>query len=96
MKHINTEHQNNIFSVIFLYNSHDKFVVSAAGDKNVFLYDLEHLGNGDEKHVQNWKCGDRVKRLATTSSLPRIFWSASEDGILRLFYIKKFNFFLND
>lgn len=84
IKRVSTAHVNNIFSVIFLNNSHDSLLASAAGDHLILLHDLDHLqAGGTESHVQKWECKNRVKRLATCNALPRLFWSACEDGILR-------------
>lgn len=85
IQRINTLHTENIFSVVYVPDSNDRLLVSAAGDKSIFLHDLNHLG---DSHVQEWRnCKNRVKRLAVTESEPRLFWSACEDGILRYFLV---------
>lgn len=40
-----TGHTQNIFSVKFMPHSHDRTVITAAGDGEVRIFDLEHAGN---------------------------------------------------
>lgn len=71
-------HVNNIFSVQFLPSSQGKILLSAAGDRSVRMHSYTY---SDAPQV--WYSGGRVKRLAVTPSDPHLFWSASEDGIIR-------------
>lgn len=75
---IHTSHHGNIFSVKFMPKSNDRILVSGAGDNIVQVHDISvrepafacfcHLG--------------RVKRIATVPSIPFLFWSAAEDGLI--------------
>uniref|UniRef100_A0A183BIB1 WD_REPEATS_REGION domain-containing protein n=1 Tax=Globodera pallida TaxID=36090 RepID=A0A183BIB1_GLOPA len=89
---LNTSHTNNIFSVLFIPHARDRLIVSASGDAQVLLHDLEQqptAGGGDEhRHIQRWECGGRVKKLATCAAEPRLFWSTSEDGVLRQYDLR--------
>ena len=84
-------HYTNVFllfflisvSVLFVPESSDNLVVSASADRSVLLHDLPHISSGQVSHVQKWECEHRVKKLAITNAFPKLFWSASEDGVLR-------------
>ncbi|KAI3413750.1 WD and tetratricopeptide repeat protein [Globodera pallida] len=92
VQRLNTSHTNNIFSVLFIPHARDRLIVSASGDAQVLLHDLEQqptAGGGDEhRHIQRWECGGRVKKLATCAAEPRLFWSTSEDGVLRQYDLR--------
>lgn len=81
-----TAHTNNIFSTVFVPDVRDHLVVSGAGDMQVLLHDVEKSNGSSEEpqHIQRWECGGRVKKLVTCAAEPRLFWSASEDGVLKL------------
>ncbi|KAF2486605.1 WD40-repeat-containing domain protein [Neohortaea acidophila] len=88
-----TGHTQNIFSVKFMPHSNDRTVVTAAGDAEVRIFDLEHTGASTAPaylNERNTNCrvyrshSDRVKRIVTESS-PHLFLSASEDGTIRQF-----------
>lgn len=75
----------------------DHLVLSAAGDYTILLHDIESvqrrpppIPRGSARpeqtpnsHLRRWECNNRVKRLAINRAEPRIFWSASEDGIVK-------------
>lgn len=64
----------------FLPGSNDNTIVTGAGDFQVHTMDIVAKETTDV-------CGcatGRVKRLATAPQLPFLFWSASEDGAIRL------------
>uniref|UniRef100_A0A915DFY4 Uncharacterized protein n=1 Tax=Ditylenchus dipsaci TaxID=166011 RepID=A0A915DFY4_9BILA len=83
-----SDHANNIFSVAFLVEQQDRLIVSASADRSVLLHDLNHVSAGQPSHVQRWDCDNRVKRLAITGGFPKLFWSASEDGVLRQYDLR--------
>uniref|UniRef100_A0A914H495 UFSP1/2/DUB catalytic domain-containing protein n=1 Tax=Globodera rostochiensis TaxID=31243 RepID=A0A914H495_GLORO len=89
---LNTSHTNNIFSVLFIPHARDRLIVSASGDAQVLLHDLEQQpsagGGGEHRHIQRWECGGRVKKLGTCAAEPRLFWSTSEDGVLRQYDLR--------
>jgi hypothetical protein len=88
LRKIHTIHSNNIFSVAFLPQARDHLVLSAAGDCQVLLHELDHSGDAEgQTTIQRWECGGRVKKLVTCEMEPRIFWSVSEDGMLRFWII---------
>ncbi|VDD97544.1 unnamed protein product [Enterobius vermicularis] len=74
----NSGHVNNIFSVQFLPSGQGKVILSAAGDRSVRMHSYTY---SETSHV--WYSDGRVKRLAVTAADPHLFWSASEDGIIR-------------
>ncbi|KAK0425911.1 hypothetical protein QR680_009453 [Steinernema hermaphroditum] len=78
---IKTGHTHNIFSSMFLPAGGDRVLITAAGDGTVRLHNYTHLD--DEPYV--WTCEGRVKRLCVAFNDPQMFWSASEDGVIRQF-----------
>lgn len=86
LRRLPTAHTNNIFSLLFVPHARDHLIVSAAGDCQVLLHDLESSEgtDGEHRHIQRWECGGRVKKVVACAAEPRLFWSASEDGMLRL------------
>ncbi|VDL69648.1 unnamed protein product [Nippostrongylus brasiliensis] len=76
---IDTGHQANVFAVEFLPAGNDRILISAAGDRQVKMHDIDGLRD----EPINWSTGGRVKRLATAQDEPYMFWSASEDGYVR-------------
>lgn len=85
LKHrFQTAHTNNIFSVQFLPGGNDRLLVSCAGDYAVLFHDYEYSGRKNEPSATyKWECGGRVKRLVTSQSDPYLFWSASEDAVVK-------------
>ncbi|KAL3123590.1 hypothetical protein niasHT_005135 [Heterodera trifolii] len=91
VQRLGTAHTNNIFSVLFIPHMRDRLLVSASGDAQVLLHDLEHQPTAaadGHRHIQRWECGGRVKKLATCAAEPRLFWSTSEDGVLRQYDLR--------
>ncbi|XP_043265307.1 WD and tetratricopeptide repeats protein 1-like isoform X2 [Colletes gigas] len=75
---LRTGHHGNIFSVKFMPKSNDSILVSGAGDSEVRVRDLTLL---EPILICNCHYG-RVKRIATASTVPFLFWSAAEDGLI--------------
>ncbi|XP_015436500.1 PREDICTED: WD and tetratricopeptide repeats protein 1-like [Dufourea novaeangliae] len=75
---LRTGHEGNIFSVKFLPKSNDSILVSGAGDGKVRVRDLTLL---EPILICNCHIG-RVKRITTASTVPFLFWSAAEDGLI--------------
>ncbi|VDO20986.1 unnamed protein product [Haemonchus placei] len=76
---VETGHHANVFAVEFLPAGNDRILISAAGDRQVKMHDIDGLR--DEPIT--WTTGGRVKRLATAQDEPYLFWSASEDSYVR-------------
>lgn len=64
--------------------SNDTVLVTGAGDYKVRVHDISL---SDVVLVCNCHFG-RVKRIATAQTLPFVFWSASEDGIIRQYDLR--------
>ncbi|XP_076243195.1 WD and tetratricopeptide repeats 1 isoform X2 [Calliopsis andreniformis] len=75
---LRTGHHGNIFSVKFLPKSYDNVLISGAGDGTVRVRDLALL---EPLLICNCHIS-RVKRIATASTEPFLFWSAAEDGLI--------------
>ncbi|XP_077538991.1 WD and tetratricopeptide repeats 1 isoform X2 [Haemaphysalis longicornis] len=74
-------HHGNIFSIKFLPYSGDSLMVSGAADFKIRVHDIH-------SRETTMVCGchtSRVKRLATAASVPYVFWSAAEDGVILQF-----------
>ncbi|KAI4489570.1 hypothetical protein M0802_011007 [Mischocyttarus mexicanus] len=81
---IQTGHRGNIFSAKFMPKTNNNVLVSGAADYKVQVHDLSltepilacncHLG--------------RVKRIATIGSIPSLFWSVAEDGLVLQYDIR--------
>uniref|UniRef100_A0A1I8AI21 WD and tetratricopeptide repeats protein 1 n=1 Tax=Steinernema glaseri TaxID=37863 RepID=A0A1I8AI21_9BILA len=76
---LRTGHTQNIFSSMFLPAGGDRVLITAAGDGTVRLHHYTHFD--DDPYV--WTCEGRVKRLCVAYNDPQMFWSASEDGVIR-------------
>ncbi|XP_076163678.1 WD and tetratricopeptide repeats 1 [Ptiloglossa arizonensis] len=75
---LETDHIGNIFSVKFMPKSNDSILVSGAGDGKVRVRDLTLF-----EPIFICDCHmSRVKRIATASTEPFLFWSAGEDGLI--------------
>ncbi|KAK0179561.1 hypothetical protein PV327_005302 [Microctonus hyperodae] len=73
-----TGHNGNIFSVKFMPKSNDTLVVTGAGDSGVRIHDILV-----SETIFVCSCHtNRVKRIATAETIPFIFWSAAEDGLI--------------
>uniref|UniRef100_A0A914C6Z6 WD and tetratricopeptide repeats protein 1 n=1 Tax=Acrobeloides nanus TaxID=290746 RepID=A0A914C6Z6_9BILA len=87
-----TAHTNNIFSVQFLPCGNDRLLVSCAGDYAVLLHDYEYSSRKNEPSATyKWECGGRVKRLVTSYNDPYLFWSASEDAVIKQYDVRDNN-----
>ncbi|VVC32811.1 Hypothetical protein CINCED_3A009379 [Cinara cedri] len=76
---ITTLHRGNIFTVKFIPGHNDDVVATGAGDWTTHTYDVT---TGKQLSVCNCPIG-RVKRIAVANDTPNVYWSASEDGIVR-------------
>ena len=76
---IDTGHVQNVFSVKFMPNTNDTTLVTAAGDAQVRVFDLQHSPPPTKVFRSH---SDRVKRIVTESS-PFYFLTCSEDGEVR-------------
>lgn len=76
---LETPHEGNIFSVVWLPGTEDGLLASGAGDCRVCLVDLE------ARAVTRTVAGHqgRVKRLAVAGDAPAVVWSGGEDGLVR-------------
>ncbi|XP_054012474.1 WD and tetratricopeptide repeats protein 1-like [Hylaeus anthracinus] len=81
---LRTGHHGNIFSVKFMPKSNDSILVSGAGDSKVRVRDLTLT---EPILICNCHMG-RVKRIATASTVPFLFWSAAEDGLVLQYDIR--------
>ncbi|KAK9368317.1 WD40-repeat-containing domain protein [Lipomyces kononenkoae] len=76
-----TGHSNNIFSVKFMPQTNSSVVVSAAGDSEVRVFDINE---GASKRREVFRCYvDRVKRIVPDGHNPHTFLTCSEDGDVR-------------
>ncbi|XP_060813250.1 WD and tetratricopeptide repeats protein 1-like isoform X1 [Bombus pascuorum] len=81
---LRTRHHGNIFSVKFMPKSNDRILVSGAGDGKVRVRDLTLL-----EPIFSCNCHiGRVKRIATATTVPFLFWSAAEDGLILQYDIR--------
>jgi WD and tetratricopeptide repeat-containing protein 1 len=64
--------------VQFMPKSNDSILVTGAGDFKIRVHDI---AISDTLLVCNCHFG-RVKRVATVPSVPFLFWSAAEDGLI--------------
>ena len=78
LKSVNTKHRGNIFSVRFIPGTSDSLIASAAADCNIFVHDLNKNLYLHEIYAHS----NRVKKLATCQSIPFLFWSCGEDGLV--------------
>nr|BAN20982.1 WD and tetratricopeptide repeat protein [Riptortus pedestris] len=81
---IPTGHHGNIFSVKFMPESNDNTIITGAGDYELRVHNLICKETTRVCHCH----GGRVKRLATSTDSPNLFWSAAEDGIIRQFDLR--------
>lgn len=67
-------------SIQFLPHTGDRILVTGAADTKVHVHDLtvKETIHMFSDHT------NRVKRIATAPMWPNTFWSAAEDGIIRL------------
>ncbi|CAN7983925.1 unnamed protein product [Ixodes pacificus] len=78
---VQSGHHGNVFSVKFLPYSGDSMMVSGAADFKIRVHDVQA-----KETTMVCSCHtSRVKRLATAASVPFVFWSAAEDGVILQF-----------
>ena len=80
-----TPHEANIFSCVWVPGFEESLVASGAGDSKVCLASPETGAN--IKTVAGHR--SRVKRLATAQDSPGIVWSGAEDGTVRQWDIRE-------
>ncbi|KIW08632.1 uncharacterized protein PV09_00588 [Verruconis gallopava] len=95
---IDTGHTRNIFSVKFMPHSNDRTIVSAAGDAQIRVFDIERAAVFDgtrarlSQNQANCKVfrshSAAVKRIVTEAS-PFYFLSCAEDGDVRQWDIRQ-------
>lgn len=74
-------HHGNIFSVKFLPQSGDGTMLSGAADFKIRVHDV-----AAQEVTMVCSCHtSRVKRLAVAPSMPFLFWSSAEDGLVLQF-----------
>ncbi|KAL4915734.1 WD40-repeat-containing domain protein [Aspergillus aurantiobrunneus] len=84
-----TGHTGNIFSVAFMPHSNDRTLVTAAGDSQVRVFDIEHSGRGDSLGVpqgfsgqarnQHWsRLFGNTRHLGVGNTNARIYRSHSD------------------
>ncbi|CAO3575980.1 unnamed protein product [Absidia cylindrospora] len=85
---IKTGHRDNIFAAKFMPNTADQIVISAAGDSELRIFDLNGAPNEQLQHV--YTChSDPVKRICTEAYNPYEFLTCSEDGTVRHFDLRQ-------
>ena len=95
VKVIHTGHTRNIFSVMFAPGTNNRTIVSAAGDCQIRIFDVEY---GSGTVVMESPCArtvhkchrDRVKRIAMEAD-GHTFLSCAEDGDIRQFDLRDDN-----
>lgn len=95
---IDTGHTRNIFSVKFMPHSNDRTIVSAAGDAQIRVFDIERAGvfEGTRARLSQSQAGVKVfrshsaaaKRIVTEAS-PFYFLSCAEDGDVRQWDVRQ-------
>jgi nuclear receptor interaction protein len=95
---IDTGHTRNIFSVKFMPHSNDRTIVSAAGDAQIRVFDIERSGvlNGTKARLSQGQANCKVfqshsaaaKRIVTEAS-PFYFLSCAEDGDVRQWDVRQ-------
>ncbi|KAI8141408.1 WD40-repeat-containing domain protein [Fennellomyces sp. T-0311] len=84
---IETGHNANIFSAKFMPKSSDSVIVTAAGDSEIRVFDVNAQNEHQLRHV--YTCHrDRAKRIALQDN-PYEFLSCSEDGTVRHFDLRQ-------
>ena len=59
--------------------SNNSLIATGAGDSSICVFDI----NREDVPIYNCECHSlRVKRLATATDTPNIFWTAGEDGLV--------------
>ncbi|KAF7729424.1 hypothetical protein EC973_004403 [Apophysomyces ossiformis] len=89
---IETGHRANIFSAKFIPHTSDSVIVSAAGDAEVRVFDVNASSSGTIENGlrQVYTChSDRVKRIGLDEARPNEFLTCSEDGTVRHFDLRR-------
>ncbi|KAK2588472.1 hypothetical protein KPH14_004455 [Odynerus spinipes] len=81
---IHTGHRGNIFSAKFMPKTNNNVLVSGAADCKVRVHDLTLT---EPILACNCHVG-RVKRIATIGSMPSLFWTVAEDGLVLQYDIR--------
>uniref|UniRef100_A0AAV1V211 WD and tetratricopeptide repeats protein 1 n=1 Tax=Peronospora matthiolae TaxID=2874970 RepID=A0AAV1V211_9STRA len=82
---IETGHQLNIFAVRFVPGTDDHVLATGAMDHDVRIhYAPFHDSSSRVYRVHR----DRVKDIGTSWAVPRVFWTAAEDGIVYQFDLR--------
>jgi len=76
---VETPHEGNIFSVVWLPGGEDQMVGTGAGDCKVCVLNVET--GAIVRNVTGHN--GRVKRLTSTPDSPGVLWSGGEDGVVR-------------
>ena len=76
---LETPHEGNIFSVVWLPGSDDTLLATGAGDCRVCVINTE-TGAVLKNVVGHY---GRVKRLTVAADSPGLVWSGGEDGVVR-------------
>ncbi|KAK9450462.1 WD40-repeat-containing domain protein [Limtongia smithiae] len=88
-----TGHTNNIFSVKFMPQTNNSVIISASGDSEVRIFDINE-GRATRRSIL--KCySDRVKRIVPDGYSPSMFLTCSEDGDIRHIDLRQSNRFLS-
>ncbi|OLL24778.1 WD repeat protein iqw1 [Neolecta irregularis DAH-3] len=93
-KVIHTAHSANIFSVKFMPHTSNSTIVSAAGDHQIRVFDVDYTDGTKRIYqpdaVRHTYTGfqDRAKRIVTEDS-PHCFLACSEDGTVRYFDLRQ-------
>ncbi|KAI8332110.1 WD40-repeat-containing domain protein [Chlamydoabsidia padenii] len=82
-------HRDNIFDAKFMPSTSDRILISAAGDGEVRIFDLEDLSTTNQLcHI--YTChSDPVKRICTEAYNPYEFLTCSEDATVRHFDLRQ-------
>lgn len=80
---LQTPHQENIFSVVFLQGSQN-IIASGAGDGKVFVHDIIK-----KESISSFGTNARVKRLALSKHFPSLIFAAYEDGYIREYDLRQ-------
>eukprot|EP00092_Neocalanus_flemingeri_P014221 GFUD01015341.1.p1 GENE.GFUD01015341.1~~GFUD01015341.1.p1 ORF type:complete len:697 (-),score=185.79 GFUD01015341.1:222-2312(-) len=76
---VETPHEGNIFSVVWLPGGEDQLIGTGAGDCRVCVLNVETGATLRSVSGHN----GRVKRLTTSPDSPGVVWSGGEDGVVR-------------
>jgi nuclear receptor interaction protein len=96
---VETGHRHNIFSVKFMPQSNDRILVTAAGDAEVRIFDIEkatHSTSGarlflspSSTNAKVFRSHEQSVKKIVTEASPFYFMTCSEDGTVRQFDIRQ-------